>query len=141
LSDPRHFIDANIPMYAVGAEHPLKAPCVAILEQIANGARAGVTDVEVLQEILYRYTALGQRDRSVAVAERFLAVVPDVLPIGKEEIIQAMKLHTQLDRLPPRDSLHLAVMMRNGIRLIISADRHFDGIPEIVRLDPADWPF
>jgi hypothetical protein len=59
LSDPTYFIDANIPMYAAGAEHPLKRPCIAILEAIAHDELAAVTNVEVVQEILYRYSALG----------------------------------------------------------------------------------
>lgn len=52
------FVDANIPMYAAGVEHPLKQPCVAMLEAIAKGSLGAVTNVEVVQEILHRYTAL-----------------------------------------------------------------------------------
>jgi predicted nucleic acid-binding protein len=141
LSNALQFIDANIPMYAVGADHPLKQPCLAILESVARGERTAVTDVEVLQEILHRYTSLGQRTRSVDVAELFLRVVPDALPVTKEDLLLAMNLHLRHDGLHARDTLHLAVMQRNGISRIISADRHFDGIPGIVRLDPADWPF
>ncbi|MFL5807489.1 MAG: type II toxin-antitoxin system VapC family toxin [Roseiflexaceae bacterium] len=76
-----HFIDTNIPMYAVGAEHPLKKPCLAILEAVATGALTAVTDIEVLQEILHRYTALGSRTRAVEVVRLFLQVVPEALPI------------------------------------------------------------
>ena len=35
--DTVYFIDANVPMYAAGADHPLKGPCLAILDQIARG--------------------------------------------------------------------------------------------------------
>jgi predicted nucleic acid-binding protein len=56
-----HFIDANIPMDAVGRSHPLKSPAVAILETVDRGDLRAVTDAEVLQEILHRYTALRQR--------------------------------------------------------------------------------
>jgi hypothetical protein len=84
-----HFIDTNVPMYAVGADHPLKRPCLAILEAVATGALTAVTDVEVLQEILHRYTALGQRTRAAEVARLFLQVVPEALPITKETFVLA----------------------------------------------------
>jgi len=134
-----HFVDANIPMYAVGAEHPLKGPCVAILEAIARGRLMAVTDAEVLQEILHRYTALGHRERAIEVCRLFLRVVPDVLPVTREAVERALDLHAQFPQLQARDSLHLAVMRLHKISRILSADRHFDGIPDLLRLDPSDF--
>ncbi len=135
MAEARCFIDANVPMYAVGAEHPLKAPCLRILEAIARGELRAVTDAEVLQELLHRYTALGRRREAVEVCRLFLRVVPEVLPITRETIEEALTLHERYD-LPARDSLHWAVMRRHGLTRMISADRHFDGLPGLVRLDP-----
>ena len=134
-----YFIDANIPMYAVGAEHPLKAPCVAILEAIARGELAAVTDAEVLQELLHRYTALGERKRAVEVCRLFLQVVPEVLPITREVIEESLGLHLKFPQLPARDSLHWAVMRRRDLKHLLSGDRHFDGLPGLRRLDPTDF--
>jgi predicted nucleic acid-binding protein len=141
LGNRVYFIDANVPMYAVGAAHPLKAPCVAILEAVAKRELTAVTDVEVLQEILHRYTALRQRERAIEVAELFLEIVSQVLPVTKEDFLLAMQLHAQHPSFQARDALHGAVMQRHSIQHIISADRHFDGISTLTRLDPADWPF
>ena len=66
MSKDAYFVDANIPMYAVGAEHPLKAPCVHLLEAVAKREMRAVIDVEVLQEILHRYTSLGRREEAVS---------------------------------------------------------------------------
>jgi uncharacterized protein len=56
------FVDSNIPMYLVGVGHPNKATAQILLESlIAKGERL-VTDAEVLQEILHRYTAINWRD-------------------------------------------------------------------------------
>jgi uncharacterized protein len=128
-------------MYAVGAEHPLKEPCLAILAAIAMAEISAVTDVEVLQEILHRYSALQQRERAVEVAELFLQIVPEALPVTIDDFLLAMQLHAQHPALQARDSLHGAVMQRHGIQQIISADRHFDSLPSLTRLDPANWPF
>jgi len=134
-----HFIDTNVPMYAVGAEHPLKKPCVAILEAVATGVLTAVTDIEVLQEILHRYTALGQRTRAAEVARLFLQVVPEALPITKDTFLLAIELHLSYTALQARDALHAAVMQQHSIGRIISADRHFDSLPGITRLDPSSW--
>jgi predicted nucleic acid-binding protein len=36
--------------------------------------------------------------------------------------------------------VHIAVMRQHGINQVFSADRHFDSIPDITRLDPLTWP-
>jgi len=58
------FVDSNVPMYVAGREHPLRDRARRFLE----GARAGdveiCTSTEVLQEILYRYSALKRLDLS-----------------------------------------------------------------------------
>lgn len=49
-------------MYLVGAAHPHKTEAQLLLERLIAGGRRLVTDVEVLQEILHRYTAIGRRE-------------------------------------------------------------------------------
>jgi predicted nucleic acid-binding protein len=36
--------------------------------------------------------------------------------------------------LTARDAIHLAVMREHGIEVILSFDRHFDGLPGVSRL-------
>jgi predicted nucleic acid-binding protein len=137
--DEPHFIDANVPMYAVGTEHPLKEPCLAVLRAIARGDLVAVSDVEVHQEILHRYAALGDRKRAVEVSGLFLKAVPDVLAVTRADVEQAAALLDALASLPVRDAVHAAVMARHGVRRIITADRHFEGVPGLLRVDPISW--
>lgn len=58
ISMGRVFIDANIPTYAAGREHPLKEPCKEVLELVAGYPGAFCTKAEVLQELLRRYLSL-----------------------------------------------------------------------------------
>ena len=39
-------------------------------------------------------------------------------------------------RISPYDCVHVAVMKREGIKEIVSADREFDKVEDIKRLDP-----
>jgi predicted nucleic acid-binding protein len=133
------FVDANVPMYAVGTRHPLKQPCINFLESVACGEIAALTDAEVLQELLHRYSALHQRERAIEVVRLFVKVVPMVLPVTLDDVEKALDVHQQYTRLQARDSLHVAVMMNNEIQCILSADQHFDVVDEVKRFDPALW--
>ncbi len=134
-----YFIDANIPMYAAGREHPLKVPSLRVLEAVAKGRIYAVTDVEVLQEILHRYTALHRLPQGIEVCARFLDIMPVVLPITVEHIQQAMDVLVTTPQVKARYALHTAVMRSHGISYIITADRHFDVISDIQRIDPTEF--
>jgi len=137
------FIDTNIVMYARGKGHPYKASCAQIIFEIAAGSfqekfGTPVTDTEVFQEILYRYALLGRWETGILVCQDFLTLGLEVLPIESREVkrlIELAKLY-QGKGIPPRDLIHLAVMLNHGIRKIISADAHFDLVEEVARLDP-----
>jgi predicted nucleic acid-binding protein len=51
----------------------------------------------------------------------------------------ALDIHRRHAGLQARDSLHVAVMVNNGVRRILSADQHFDAVREIQRFDPMRW--
>jgi hypothetical protein len=134
-----YFIDANIPMYAAGLDHPLKSPCAIVLDQIARGRLNAATDTDVIQEILHRYTSLGRRQVGVDVGSLVLRIIPLILPVRRTDIEKAIELHARHTSLQARDSVHAAVMLGNGIAAIISADHHFDSVPGLERSDPSDW--
>jgi uncharacterized protein len=133
------FAAANVPMYAAATDHPFKAPCLAILAWAAKNPLTAVTDAEVLPEILHRYSAIGQRDRAADVAILFSQTVSEALPVTKQNVLQAIQLWQKHSNLQARDAIHVAIMEQHGIRRIISADRHFDGIPGLARGDPLEW--
>jgi predicted nucleic acid-binding protein len=139
MDEGPYFIDANVPMYAVGVDHPLKGPSVAVLSAVARGDVIAVTDAEVHQEILHRYSTLGDRRRAIEVSDLFLRAVPEVLAVTRADVEAAGGLLAAHGTLPVRDAIHLAVMTRHGVSRIVTADRHFDALPGVVRVDPGDW--
>ena len=79
------FIDSNIPMYLIGASHRHKVDAQRLLERaIADRAKL-VTDAEVFQEILHRYTAIDRRDAIQPAFDALSGVVDEVYPIGMEQ--------------------------------------------------------
>lgn len=139
----RIFIDANIPMYVAGRDHPLKETSTRILKLAAARPESFFTDAEVLQELLHRYLALRRtwpsgRRATIDFAELMRGRIE---PIYGEDVERAASLAEKYaPPLAARDLLHAAVMLRVGTEKIATADTDFDHLaPEgIVRLDPMD---
>ena len=132
-----YFLDTCIPIYAAGMDHPYREPCARIVLAVADGKIEAVTDAEVIQEIAYRFHAIRRRAEGLKIAEAFLALVETVLPVTRREIARSLHLQRSYPFLSPRDAVHVAVMEGAGLSRIVTADRHFDRIEEVERVDPA----
>jgi predicted nucleic acid-binding protein len=128
------FVDSNIPMYLVGADHTNKDAARRLLERAIVDNEPLTTDTEVLQEILHRFTAIARRDAIDPAFEAILGVVDVVHPIELDDVHRARRLVKSLDRLSARDAIHVAVMQRHEIERILSFDAGFDGIEGVVRV-------
>lgn len=128
------FIDSNIPMYLIGAAHPHKAEAQVILERLIAAGERLVTDAEVLQEILHRYTAIDRREAIGPAFQVTLAIVDEVIPIEKTEVLRAGEIVRNPASMSARDAVHIAVMERHGIRSILSFDADFDRWPGLRRI-------
>lgn len=126
------FIDSNVPMYLVGAEHPNKAVARNLLERAITDGEPLVTDAEVLQEILHRYVAINRRDAIEAATVALLDVVDDVFPVERVDVDRARRI-VLATSLSARDAVHLAIARRRGIDRILTFDLAFDGLDGIHR--------
>lgn len=126
------FVDSNIPMYLVGADHPHKGLSRSLLERAIADGEVLVTDAEVLQEILHRYVAIDRRDAIGPATDAILGVVDEVYPVEREDVERARRL-VQTTRLSARDAVHIAIMRRRGITRILSFDHGFDEVDGITR--------
>jgi predicted nucleic acid-binding protein len=88
------FVDSNVPMYVAGREHPLRGPAQRFLERAGGGDVEICTSTEVLQEILYRYSALNRRDLAGAVYDLFVQLCPVVLPVTLADTDRARRIVT-----------------------------------------------
>jgi predicted nucleic acid-binding protein len=87
-----------------------------------------------LQEILHRYTAIDRREAIAPALRLTLDIVDEVFPIEKADVLRASEITQNPAHLPARDSVHLAIMERHGIRSILSFDSDFDRWPGIRRV-------
>ncbi len=129
------FVDSNVPMYLVGNPHPNRDRVEQTLARLASEQERLLTGVEVYQEILHRYAAIGRPEQINSAFRRLDDIVVDVLTFGRQEIREAREILQSVPGISARDALHVAVMRSAGITQILSYDRGFDAVPGIERLE------
>ncbi len=128
------FVDANVPMYIIGKDHPHKIDAQQLVGRLVREQRRLVTSSEVFQEILYRFIVTDRRDKIEPSFETLRGIVEDVLAVEGADVFAAKDLLYAHPKLSARDALHVAVMRRHEIKEIASFDRGFDSVSGIARL-------
>jgi uncharacterized protein len=128
------FVDSNIPMYLIGADHPHKHDAQRLLDRVISRGERSVTDAEVLQEILHRYHAIGRPEAMQPAFDLVLALVDEVIPIDRPVASKAKDILLGALRLSARDAVHLAAMQSVEAHRIMSFDADYDLYPGIERL-------
>ena len=131
-------LDANVFMYAAGADHPHKAPSLALLARVASEDLSAAVDAEVLQEILHRYRALGRWRQGRLVYDLARRIVPEVLPVTAELLDVGRELLDAHPELLARDALHAAACKLHRAEALCSYDRDFDALAWLRRIEPRD---
>ena len=133
------FIDTNIPMYAAGTDHPLREPSQEVIKAIVSGQLDALTDAEVLQEILYRYLHIQERQKGFRIFDLFRQIMLGrILPIDDADVQQAREFAEVYPTLSPRNLIHLSILFRHNLKVIVTADLGFDLVKGITRIDPQD---
>ena len=128
------FVDSNIPMYLIGAEHPFKADARRAIEDAFAAGEVLCTDAEVFQEMLRRYRAIDRPDAIDAGFAALLGIVDVTYSIELSDVERARRLLRTTPALSARDAIHVAVMQAHDVGRMMSFDRGFDGLPGIVRI-------
>ena len=134
----RVLLDTAIFVYAVGADHEMKAACLKLLEPRVLNHYGGEASVQAIQELLHqRARRTGNRQQAAEVAGAMAGLCP-LHPITAEDLRTGLLLFREHSALSGRDALHAATALNRGISTIVSPDRDFDRIEGLTRLDPLD---
>ena len=134
------YIDTSVIMYTAGADHTLRQPCERILDGVSSGAIDAVTSAEVVQEVLHRYLAINRPDMATRIARLTLDMFAPTLPVTHAIVRRLPDLAERYPELQARDLVHVATCIHEGITEIVSADRGFDRVAEVRRIDPLAFP-
>lgn len=130
------FVDANVIVYAQLAG-PHREACLALLEAVARGDADGRTSPAALEEVWH--LELGRRVGDLTgLTERAYMIFSPLLAVTDEAFRMAVSIGATLPTLGANDRLHAGTCRAHGIGVIASADRDFDGLPELRRIDPGD---
>jgi uncharacterized protein len=127
------FVDANVVIYAA-VDGEYRDACAAVLEAVVERAD-GRTSPAVLEEVWHieRSGRLGDLDGLAARAHR---IFTPLLPVTDEAFARA--LGVDVVGLGTNDRLHAGTCAAHGVEAIVTADRAFDGVPGLRRVDPLD---
>ena len=121
-------------MYLVGGTHPHRIESQILVERLLAARRHLVTDAEVLQEILHRYSAIDRRGTIGLAFQALLDIVDDVFPVEKADVLRAAEIAQNRANFSARDAIHIAVMEHHGVQSILSFEADFDRWPGLTRI-------
>jgi predicted nucleic acid-binding protein len=134
----RFLFDTSVFVYALGGEHPYRDPCRAVMDDGAQGLLAAEASVELVHEFAYVRRRRGIARAAAARDARTIAATSRLHVVEPSDVDRALDLWCEHERLDMRDAIFAAQALNRGIDAILSADKGFDGIPGLERIDPAD---
>jgi len=118
------FVDANVFMYAIGGEHPLREPSIEFFMQSRRSTRSPLfTSAEVLQELLHTYMPQSRTEDLDAALQLASDVCVEVWPVEAADVRMGRTLMTSYPALAARDLLHLACCRRRNVSQMKTYDR------------------
>lgn len=111
-------VDTNVLVYAVGSEHPLRAPARSVLGAATEGLSVRTT-IEVVQEFAYVHARRG-RDRKLTAkrAKGFAELLSPLVTLESTDLDDGLVLWQRHARLGPFDAVLAAAACRLGATLV-----------------------
>lgn len=131
------YVDSNVFIYPVIYDEKtekLSVEAKKILVKIAEGDLEAATSFLTWDEVVWVVRKVIDKKSAIKEGEKFLQFPKlEMLEINKNVILKAQDL---IDRykLRPRDAIHVASALENGIKEIISDDPDLDVVKEITRI-------
>ncbi|MBS7623052.1 type II toxin-antitoxin system VapC family toxin [Candidatus Bathyarchaeota archaeon] len=133
------YVDSNIFIYPVIYDSdvvPEAAKAKAKLHEIASGSAKAFTSTLTWDEITWVTRRLFGSEKAAVQGASFLKIPNLKLLKVDIEVVCCAQTLLEEHRLKPRDAIHAATAIRNGISKILSYDEDFDILPNLVRVSP-----
>ena len=135
-----YFIDSNVFFYAKILDREFGDACAKILDKILKGELRVVTSVLVIIELANALRKYGLGEEVKNIIDAIFSLDIQVYEIDSLDVRTAATIFDE-SRISPYDCVHVAIMKKAGIVHMLSADKDFDKIAWIRRLDPKLFPF
>jgi predicted nucleic acid-binding protein len=117
------FVDTNVIMYAVGADHPHREEARAFFESGIESGEPLCTSAEVLQELLHAYLRVDRLETLDAALTLAKARIATIWPVESDDVEVARALVDRFPALGARDLLHVACCRRRDVMSVRTFDR------------------
>ncbi len=115
-------LDTTVLVYAVGAEHPLKAPCRLLVRAIADGDLHGTTTVEVIQEFTHVRARRRERKDAAELARDYTELLSPLLIVEEPDLREGLRLFEESTGIGAFDAVLAAAAHAAGADALVSAD-------------------
>lgn len=134
----RFLFDTAVFVYALGRAHPYRDSCVELVRAATRGQIRGEASVDLVQELLHVRSRRGGDRREATERARDVGELCVLHTIEPADLERAFDLFVAHGALGARDAVFASVALNRDVGIMLSPDRHFDGIPGLERLDPLD---
>ena len=132
------YIDSNVFFYAKILDRQYGGACAEILNKIEKDELRAATSTLVIVELANALSKYGLSDEVKDVVDAIFSLNMSIFEVDPLDVRTAANVYDEF-RISPYDCVHIAIMKRASIREIISADKDFDKITWIRRLDPKNF--
>lgn len=129
-------LDTTVLAYAVGAEHPLQAPCRQFVRAIADGVITATTTVEVVQEFTHIRARRRDRKDAAELARDYIELLSPLLVVEESDLREGLRLFENCPGIGPFDAVLAATAHAAGADALVSADGGFSAVPNIRHVIP-----
>jgi len=133
-----YFIDSNVFFYAKILDKEYGESCAKIIGEIVKGKISAVTSALIVIELANALRKYGLSNEAREIVDAVFSLDVPIYEIDLSDIRSAIDIFDEF-RISPYDCVHAAVMKRTGTHNIISADKDFDKINWIKRLNPKSY--
>jgi uncharacterized protein len=130
-------LDTTVLVFAVGSEHPLKAPSERVLDAVAGGGIRATTVAGVLEEFASVWARRRTHKDASARARDYLAMLSPLQRVDENDLDEGFRLFERHPRLGSFDAVLAAVALNRDAEALISADRTFGSVSGLAYLNPA----
>jgi len=119
-------LDTTVLVYAVGADHPFREPCLRLLS--AASTLRLTTTAAVIQELVHVRQRRRPRVDAIALGRAYLDLLSPLLEVPDVAVGDALDLLVQHPRLGPFDAVLAAAAARARCTALVAADAAFTGL-------------
>jgi predicted nucleic acid-binding protein len=129
-------LDTTVLVYAKGQDHPLRDPCLELIQAIAEQRIDATTTIEVVQEFVHVRARRRDRSDAAALGRDYAELLTPLLSVTAQDLNSGLALFERTRGLGAFDAVLAASAARNGITAVVSADSGFADVPEISHVVP-----